>query len=153
MDNITGATNEKGAMREVCKDPHTWIMSFLYIGTFGSFIGYSFAFGQVLTVQFPTHFPKVDPVTHKHVVDAVTGKGVVDAVKVAHLTYLGPLIGSISRPVGGWLADKFGGAKVTFWNFVAMAAFAVIVLQASHHKSLPMFMVGFMGLFFTAGLG
>jgi NNP family nitrate/nitrite transporter-like MFS transporter len=145
MDNITGATNEKGAMREVCKDPHTWVMSFLYIGTFGSFIGFSFAFGQVLTVQFPTHFPKFDPTTH-----AVTG---VDAVKVAHWTYLGPLIGSISRPFGGWLADKLGGAKVTFWNFVAMACFATLALMASQQKSFGLAVFAFSGLFFAAGLG
>ena len=145
MDNISGATNEKGAMREVTKDPHTWIMSFLYIGTFGSFIGFSFAFGQVLTVQFPTHFPKYDPTTH-----AVTG---VDAVKVAHWTYLGPLIGSISRPFGGWLSDKLGGAKVTFWNFVAMAGFATLALIASQQKSFGLAVVAFCGLFFAAGLG
>jgi MFS transporter, NNP family, nitrate/nitrite transporter len=144
MDNITGATNEKGAMREVCKDPHTWIMSFLYIGTFGSFIGFSFAFGQLLTVQFPTHFPKVDPASHKTV---------VDAVKVAHWTYLGPLIGSLSRPVGGFLADRFGGAKVTFWNFVGMALFATLALSASEQKSFSLAIAAFTGLFLTAGLG
>jgi NNP family nitrate/nitrite transporter-like MFS transporter len=144
MDNITGATNEKGAMREVCKDPHTWIMSFLYIGTFGSFIGFSFAFGQVLSVQFPTHFPKVDPVSHK-----VT----VDAVKVAHWTYLGPLVGSLSRPIGGFLADRVGGAIVTFWNFVLMAGCGTLVLVASHDKSLGLFIVGFIGLFVTSGVG
>jgi NNP family nitrate/nitrite transporter-like MFS transporter len=145
MDNITGATNEKGAMREVCKDPHTWVMSFLSIGTFGSFIGFSFAFGQVLTVQFPTHFPKYDPTTH-----AVTG---VDAVKVAHWTYLGPLIGSLSRPFGGRLADRLGGAKVTFWNFVAMAGFATLALIASQQKSFGLAVFAFSGLFFAAGLG
>jgi NNP family nitrate/nitrite transporter-like MFS transporter len=144
MDNITGATNEKGAMREVCRDPHTWIMSFLYIGTFGSFIGFSFAFGQLLTVQFPTHFPKVDPTSHKTV---------VDAVKVAHWTYLGPLIGSLSRPVGGFLADRFGGAKVTFWNFVGMALFATLALTASEQKSFALAIAAFTGLFLTAGLG
>jgi NNP family nitrate/nitrite transporter-like MFS transporter len=153
MDNITGATNEKGAMREVCADPHTWIMSFLYIGTFGSFIGFSFAFGQLLTVQFPSHFPKIDPVTHQAVTDAVTGKGLVDAVKVAHWTYLGPLIGSLSRPIGGFLADRLGGAKVTFWNFVAMAAFAVLALTASEQKSFGLAVAAFTGLFLTSGLG
>jgi NNP family nitrate/nitrite transporter-like MFS transporter len=152
MDNITGATNEKGAMREVCKDRHTWVMSFLYIGTFGSFIGFSFAFGQVLTVQFPTHFPKINP-DGSPAVDPVSGKGLVDAVKVAHWTYLGPLIGSFSRPVGGWLADRFGGALVTFWNFVAMACFATVALTASMQHSFGLAVAGFTGLFFSAGLG
>jgi NNP family nitrate/nitrite transporter-like MFS transporter len=153
MDNITGATNEKGAMREVCKDPHTWIMSFLYIGTFGSFIGFSFAFGQLLTVQFPTHFPKIDPVTHKAVTDAVTHKGLVDAVKVAHWTYLGPLIGSLSRPIGGFLADRFGGAKITFINFLAMGLFSVGALVASEQHSFGLAVAAFTGLFLTSGLG
>ena len=88
-------------MRDVTKDPHTWIMSLLYIGTFGSFIGFGFAFGQVLQVQFADIFPT--------------------PVKAAYLTFIGPLLGSLIRPVGGMLADRLGGARVTFWNFVAMA--------------------------------
>ena len=48
--------NDKRALRDVCRDPHTWIISFLYIGTFGSFIGFGFAFGQVLQNQFAAHF-------------------------------------------------------------------------------------------------
>jgi len=153
MNNIEGATNEKGAMRQVCRDPHTWVMSFLYIGTFGSFIGFSFAFGQVLSVQFPTHFPKFDPVTHKQVFDPITHKAVVDAVKVAHWTYLGPLVGSLARPIGGYLADRFGGALVTFWNFVLMAGAATTVLIASHNGSLALFIIGFVFLFATSGAG
>src|SRR6266496_621246 len=78
MDNISHVKNDKRAMRDVCRDPHTWIMSFLYIGTFGSFIGFGFAFGQVLQNQFPSHF-------------YASGKHVVDPVKVAYLTFLGPL--------------------------------------------------------------
>src|SRR6266498_3940336 len=96
MDNIAHVRNEKRAMREVCRDPHTWIISFLYIGTFGSFIGYGFAFGQVLQNQFPSHF---------WASGLVKGKHVVDPVQVAYLTFLGPLVGSLIRPVGGWLAD------------------------------------------------
>jgi len=153
MDNIVGATNEKGAMREACKDSHTWVMAFLYIGTFGSFIGFSFAFGQVLTVQFPTHFPKIDPVTHQVVLNPATHKVVVDAVKVAHYTFLGPLLGSIARPLGGLMADRFGGAYVTFWNFVLMAFFGFTLLTASDLDSLGLFFFGFAGLFITSGIG
>ncbi|MBA3742628.1 MFS transporter [Sporichthya sp.] len=133
MDNITHATNEKGAMREVCKDSQTWIMSFLYIGTFGSFIGFGFAFGQVLLTQFPADFPTPR-----------------DA---AEITFIGALIGSIARPIGGMLADKLGGALVTFWNFVGMASFAAIVYVASTQDSLTMFLFGFVGLFITSGIG
>ena len=133
MDNITNATNEKRAMREVTKDPHTWIMSFLYIGTFGSFIGFGFAFGQVLLVQFPEQYDT--------------------PIKAAQMTFLGPLIGSIARPVGGFMADRFGGSLMTFWNFVTMAAFAIVVLVASKQHSLGLFLVGFIGLFVTSGFG
>jgi len=138
MDNIAHVRNERRAMRSASRDPHTWIISFLYIGTFGSFIGYSFAFGQVLQSQFGTHF--------------LTG-GKVDPVKVACLTFLGPLVGSLARPAGGWLADRVGGARTTFWNFLAMAAAAFVVLIASGQKSLPLFYVGFIALFALSGLG
>jgi NNP family nitrate/nitrite transporter-like MFS transporter len=133
MDNLRHMNNAKRAMRDVCKDAHTWIMSVLYIGTFGSFIGFGFAFGQVLQVQFKAEFDT--------------------PIKAAYLTFLGPLLGSLIRPVGGWAADRLGGAKVTFWNFVAMAAAAVVVLAASLQKSLPMFISGFILLFVFSGVG
>ncbi|MDQ1723747.1 MAG: transporter, family, nitrate/nitrite transporter [Frankiaceae bacterium] len=133
MDNLAAAKNAKHAMRDVSKDPHTWVMSLLYIGTFGSFIGFGFAFGQVLTVQFKADFDT--------------------PLKAAYLTFLGPLLGSLIRPVGGMLADKIGGAKVTFWNFIAMAAAATLVLVASLNKSLGLFVTGFVLLFVFSGLG
>ncbi|MFF5261272.1 nitrate/nitrite transporter [Actinomadura viridis] len=133
MDNLSQARNDKRAMREVSRDSHTWIMSVLYIGTFGSFIGFGFAFGQVLQVQFKAEFDT--------------------PIKAACLTFLGPLLGSLIRPVGGWLADRLGGARVTFWNFVAMAAAAAVVLAASLQASLPMFLTGFILLFVFSGIG
>ena len=78
MDNLTVVRNEKHAMRDVCRDPHTWVMSALYVGTFGSFIGFGFAFGQVLSTQFPSHFWGAA---------LVNGKHVVDPVQVAYLTF------------------------------------------------------------------
>jgi NNP family nitrate/nitrite transporter-like MFS transporter len=77
----------------------------------------------------------------------------VDPVKVAYLTFLGPLIGSLIRPVGGRLADRFGGALTTFVNFALMTAAGVLVLVASVEKSLPLFMVGFIALFVFSGVG
>ena len=133
MDNLTHATNEKRAMRDVCRDPHTAVMSFLYIGTFGSFIGFSFAFGQVLLVQFAATFDT--------------------PVKAASLTFLGPLVGSLIRPVGGRLADRFGGARVTILTFAAMAAGAALVLLASRQASLALFVAGFIALFALSGVG
>jgi NNP family nitrate/nitrite transporter-like MFS transporter len=133
MDNLSQARNEKRGMRDVLREPHTWIMSLLYIGTFGSFIGFGFAFGQVLQVQFAGDFET--------------------PVKAAYLTFLGPLLGSLVRPVGGALADRLGGARVTFVNFIAMALGAGIVLLASQLRSLPLYLVGFVALFVFSGLG
>ncbi|GIE78225.1 MFS transporter [Actinoplanes philippinensis] len=133
MDNLTQARNEKRGMRDAAKEGHTWIMSVLYIGTFGSFIGFGFAFGQVLQVQFADTFNT--------------------PVKAAYLTFIGPLLGSLIRPFGGALADRFGGSKVTFINFIAMAAGASIVLFAAQQRSLPLYLVGFITLFILSGLG
>ncbi|HEY5882606.1 MAG TPA: nitrate/nitrite transporter [Nakamurella sp.] len=133
MNNLTEMRNAKRAMRDVAKDSHTWTISLLYIGTFGSFIGFSFAFGQVLQVQFADTFST--------------------PVKAAYLTFIGPLIGSLIRPVGGILADKLGGAKVSFVNFVAMALGAIVVLAASLMQSLPLYLIGFIMLFTFSGLG
>ncbi|UWE08228.1 nitrate/nitrite transporter [Actinacidiphila bryophytorum] len=130
MDNLTSVKNDTGAAIDAAKDPHTWIMSVLYIGTFGSFIGYSFAFGLVLQNQFgrtPLH--------------------------AAYLTFIGPLLGSLVRPLGGRLADRFGGGRITLWNFLAMAAATGVVVAASEQKSLGLFLPGFIALFALSGLG
>jgi MFS transporter, NNP family, nitrate/nitrite transporter len=133
MDNLTVATNDERAMRDVIREPHTWGMCFLYIGTFGSFVGFSFAFGQVLQVQFAETFST--------------------PVKAAYLTFLGPLIGSMMRPVGGRVADRIGAPKVTFWTFVAMVAGAAIVVAASVTETLGLFLLGFLLLFILSGFG
>jgi len=133
MDNLSQARNEKKAVRAATREPHTWIMSLLYIGTFGSFIGFGFAFGQVLQVQFHTEFST--------------------PVKAAYLTFLGPLLGSLVRPIGGALADRLGGAKVTFVNFILMALGAGTVLVAAQQLSLPLYIVGFIALFVFSGIG
>ncbi|WP_324784148.1 nitrate/nitrite transporter [Streptomyces sp. H51] len=130
MDNIENVRNDTGAARDAAKDPHTWIMSFLYIGTFGSFIGYSFAFGQVLTNQF--------------------GRTPLQA---AYVTFIGPLLGSLIRPVGGRLADRYGGARITLYNFVAMGAATAVLIVASTEKSPALFTVAFVVLFVLTGLG
>ncbi|GAA3606766.1 nitrate/nitrite transporter [Microlunatus ginsengisoli] len=133
MNNLTHAHNAKGAIREVMRHRQTWLISLLYIGTFGSFIGFSFAFGQVLLVQFPEQFP--------------------NPAKAAAITFLGPLLGSLIRPVGGSLADRYRGSVVSFWNFIAMALGAAIVLAASQLHSLPTYVLGFVLLFVFSGLG
>ncbi|MEU6195052.1 nitrate/nitrite transporter [Streptomyces sp. NPDC047061] len=130
MDNLATVKNDTGAAIDAAKDGHTWIMSFLYVGTFGSFIGYAFAFGQVLQVQF--------------------GR---TPLQSAYLTFIGPLLGSLIRPVGGWLADRYGGARITLWNYVGMAAATALLVVASIQKSLPLFVTFFVVLFVLSGLG
>ncbi|ARP70487.1 NarK/NasA family nitrate transporter [Streptomyces pluripotens] len=130
MDNLAPVRNDTGAAKEAVSDSHTWIMSFLYIGTFGSFIGYSFAFGLVLQSQF--------------------GRTPLQA---ASLTFIGPLLGSLIRPVGGQLADRLGGAKITLWNFGLMAVASAVIVLASVQKSLPLFIGGFIALFVLTGVG
>lgn len=130
MDNIASVRNDTGAAKLALRDRDTAIMSFLYIGTFGSFIGYSFAFGLVLQSTF--------------------GRTPLQAAAV---TFIGPLIGSLIRPVGGWLSDRVGGGLVSMWNFVAMALCTLVCIAASGMDSLLMFVIGFIGLFFFSGIG
>ncbi|WP_405362670.1 MFS transporter [Kitasatospora sp. NBC_00085] len=134
MDNLAAPPRGQArALREVARDPYGWAVSTLYIGTFGSFIGFGFAFGQVLQVQFHDRFDT--------------------PVKAAALTFLGPLLGSLLRPVGGRLADRWGGAVVTLVTFVAMGAGTAVVLAASRAHSLPLFLSGFIALFVLSGIG
>ncbi|MFF9273544.1 nitrate/nitrite transporter [Streptomyces griseosporeus] len=130
MDNLENVKNDTGAAKDAARDGHTWIMALLYIGTFGSFIGYSFAFGQVLTNQF--------------------GRTPLQA---AYVTFIGPLLGSLIRPLGGWLADRWGGARITLYNYVAMGAATAVLIAASMQKSLTLFTVAFVVLFVLTGLG
>jgi MFS transporter, NNP family, nitrate/nitrite transporter len=127
MNNLTSARSTFKDQLAIVGRKHTWIMSYIYIGTFGSFIGYSAAFPLLIKTQFPS-------------------------VSVA-IAFLGPLVGSLSRPLGGWLADKIGGAKVTFWNFIAMGAATVGVIYFVDIKNFAGFLAMFLILFVTTGIG
>ena len=107
MNNLTGAKSSPREQMQVVQVQHTWVMSFLYVGTFGSFIGYSAAMPLLIKLNF---WNQPDP--------TVPGIG----INFAYYAFLGALVGSIARPFGGWLADKYGGARVTLWTFVAMIA-------------------------------
>ncbi|MGH7001178.1 MAG: MFS transporter, partial [Stellaceae bacterium] len=127
MNNLTDARSTFKDALVIVRRKHTWVMSWLYIGTFGSFIGYSAAFPLLLKTQFP-------------------------AITVG-IAFLGPLVGSVARPLGGLLADKVGGARVTFWNFVAMGAATIGVMHSVDIKSFSGFLVMFLILFVTTGVG
>ncbi|WP_369217778.1 MFS transporter, partial [Streptomyces flavofungini] len=130
MDSISSVRNDTGAAKAAVRQGHTWVMALLYVGSFGSFIGYSFAFGLVLQTQF--------------------GRTPLEA---AQLTFVGPLLGSLIRPVGGRLADRYGGARITLANFLAMGAATGVVVIASERESLPLFVGAFVALFVLTGLG
>ncbi|MFC4565469.1 MFS transporter [Nocardiopsis mangrovi] len=130
MDNLSGARADIGAQLAAARDRDFWIMSFLYIGTFGSFIGFGFAFGLLLQNQFDR-----------------------TPLEAAAVTFIGPLLGSLVRPLGGLLADRLGGAKVTLWNFAAMAAGTGVIILASTQDSLALFTAGFITLFLLTGVG
>ncbi len=109
-----------------------WIMCWLYTGTFGSFIGYSAGFPLLAKTQFPE----------------------VDSLQYV---FLGPLVGALSRAATGWVSDKYGGARVTFWTFVLMIAAVAGVLYFLATKDQPGafwgFFAMFMVLFFATGIG
>jgi NNP family nitrate/nitrite transporter-like MFS transporter len=127
MNNLTSARSTFKDQLAIVGRKHTWVMSYIYIGTFGSFIGYSAAFPLLIKTQFP-------------------------AVTVA-IAFLGPLVGSLSRPLGGLLADKIGGAKVTFWNFILMGAATIGVMYFVDIKGFAGFLAMFLILFVATGIG
>ncbi len=127
MDNLSNAKSDYRSYAVAAKHPHTWIISFLYIGTFGSFIGYSASFPLILK----STFPEVS----------------------LNIAYLGALVGSLSRPLGGMLADKIGGALVTIGSYFAMAAGALAAVFALQQKSFGMFVASFLVLFVASGIG
>ena len=135
MNDLAVARTPLKAQFATVKRRHTWIMSLLYIGTFGSFLGYSAAFPLVLKLQFP---------------DAPTAHFGAAALTLA---FTGPLIGSLARPLGGWLSDVVGGARVTAGCFVVMGMGSIGVITSVRAGSLPMFLTSFWVLFAAAGAG
>lgn len=126
---------------------HTWVMTVIYTMTFGSFIGYSAAFPKLIQDIF-----------------SVLPDGSVNphAPNPFHYAWLGPLVGSVARPAGGWLSDKVkSGSKVTQWTTVVMILAALgaawFIMQAQNSPTperyfLP-FLLTFLLLFITTGIG
>ncbi|MBE2099101.1 NarK family nitrate/nitrite MFS transporter [Klebsiella pneumoniae] len=131
MNDIAGSKASIRDQLPVLKRPHMWLLSLLYLATFGSFIGFSAGFAMLAKTQFPT----------------------VDILKLA---FFGPFIGALARSFGGIISDRLGGVRVTLVNFVLMALFTgllFLTLPGSGSGSFLAFYVVFMGLFLTAGLG
>ncbi|NLU81956.1 nitrate/nitrite transporter [Rhodococcus sp. HNM0569] len=147
MDNLENQTADLSAMGKALRFRESWILSFLYIGTFGSFIGFSFAFGQVLQINF-----------------LASGSTAAQAsLQAAQIAFLGPLLGSISRPLGGKLADRIGGGAITMYTFVGMALAAGVLVAAGTVDDsstgattglvMTVFVLGFIALFLLSGIG
>jgi NNP family nitrate/nitrite transporter-like MFS transporter len=146
MDNLQDYRIEMSTMRAVLSERHTWVIALLYIGTFGSFIGFSFAFGQVLQMNF-----------------VASGQNTAQAsLHAAQIAFLGPLLGSLSRVYGGKLADRIGGGRVTLAVFCSMILAAGILVSASTFGShagrvsaatMVGYVIGFVALFVLSGIG
>jgi NNP family nitrate/nitrite transporter-like MFS transporter len=142
MNDLAEAKASVAEQAVIFRRKDNWLMCLLYLGTFGSFIGYAAGFPLLIKSQFPG----VNPLAY---------------------AWLGPLVGAVVRPFGGWLADKLGGARVTLWNFIVMACAVCGVLfflpkgEASAFAlpwgpaagSFAGFFVSFLVLFFTTGIG
>ncbi|MGD1205455.1 MFS transporter [Mycobacterium seoulense] len=145
MDNV-GHGTELTTMRAILFERDTYVISLLYICTFGSWIGFSFAFGQVMQVNF-----LADGESAKHA-----------ALHAAQVAFIGPLLGSLARIYGGRLADRKGGSGVTLGVLAGMtlsAGLLVVISTIDDHNaadrsaSMVGYVVAFMVLFILSGMG
>ncbi|EDR9321798.1 NarK family nitrate/nitrite MFS transporter [Salmonella enterica subsp. enterica serovar Hartford] len=131
MNDIGSSKASVVSQLPVLKRLHLWLLSLLYLATFGSFIGFSAGFAMLAKTQFPD-------------------------VNILQLAFFGPFIGALARSAGGVISDKFGGVRVTLINFIFMALFTALLfltLPGSGAGSFSALYLVFMGLFLTAGLG
>ncbi|KQU31263.1 MFS transporter [Rhodococcus sp. Leaf225] len=155
MDNLDNLETNGRSMIDVLRFSDSWWIAFLYIGTFGSFIGYSFAFGQILQINFLAGLADGGAVT-----PAMQAQASLHAAQIA---FIGPLLGSLSRPIGGKFADRVGGGRITMYTFVAMIFSAGILVAtsmtddatagAATGSMMVFYVVGFILLFVLSGLG
>ncbi|WES65760.1 MFS transporter [Microbacter sp. GSS18] len=135
MDNLSNAKADITASLAALKEPHLWIMSVLYIGTFGSFIGFAGVFPKLIADQFPEF-----------------STFAVGSASVS-LAFMGALVGSLARPYGGRLADRFGGTQITIASFAVMALGALAVIWTLPLGSFWLFLGLFLVLFTASGVG
>ena len=135
MNNLSSAKADFAASAAAVREPHMWILALLYIGTFGSFIGFAGVFPKLIADLFPTF-------SSFH----------VGAASLT-LAFLGALVGSLARPFGGRLADRFGGAKVTVFAFGVMALGALAVVWTLPVGNFWLFLGTFLLIFVATGVG
>ncbi|WP_052273788.1 MFS transporter [Arthrobacter sp. L77] len=135
MDNLSSARSDLAGSLAAVREPHLWVMALLYIGTFGSFIGFAGVFPKLIVDSFPAFSTiAMGPAT-------------------LSLAFLGPLVGSLARPFGGRLADRFGGAVITVCAFAVMAAISLAVVWTLPLADFWLFLGLFLVLFAAAGAG
>jgi MFS transporter, NNP family, nitrate/nitrite transporter len=129
MNNLPLEKPKLSQQMQVFKRKHMYLITILYIRSFGSFIGYSAAFPLLLKGQFPE-------------------------VNALQIVFIGPLLGALGRPIGGYLADKFGGAKVSLIDIgimiIGVAGVLIFISPAS--TSFIGFFLSFLLLFLTGGI-
>ncbi|SAK81496.1 nitrite extrusion protein [Caballeronia hypogeia] len=132
MNDIADAKASFAEQAVIFRRKHNWLMCLLYIGTFGSFIGFSAGLALLTKAEFPS----VNPTAY---------------------AFLGPLAGALTRPIGGWVSDRLGGARVTLWTFIAMMAAVFGVMTCLPHEgtdgSFAGFLAMFIALFALTGIG
>jgi NNP family nitrate/nitrite transporter-like MFS transporter len=135
MDNLSAAKADIAASLAALKEPHLWILAVLYIGTFGSFIGFAGVFPKLLADTFPDF------------------RGFTIGTATVTLAFLGALVGSLARPYGGKLADRFGGTVITIGAFTAMGLGILSVILTLPLQNFAIFLLCFLVLFAAAGIG
>ena len=137
MDSLTQARSDKTSYIASLGNPQTWFLSVLYIGTFGSFIGFSFAMPLVIKNTFPQFL-----LGHPFIANYLAGLG-----------FVGALVGSVARPLGGWLSDRLDGSRITLAVFAMMAAFTGAAILGVRQRSFPMFFASYLLIFLLSGIG
>ncbi|MDU2066128.1 MAG: MFS transporter, partial [Sporomusaceae bacterium] len=127
MNNLETAKASVKEQLVIFQNKHTFIMSFIYTMAFGSFIGYAAVFPLLIKIQF-------------------TG---IDPLKYA---FLGPLVGALFRPIGGWASDRLGGAKVTFWSIAVMIGATFAIIYFMHIENFLLFFLTALLLFVMTGI-
>jgi len=128
MNDLATARASFAEQAVIFRRKHNWLMCLLYVGTFGSFIGFSAAFPLLAQKQFPE-------------------------VNVLAYAFLGPLVSAVTRAATGWVSDKYGGGRVTLAVFAAMALATFGVIAALEAQSWPAFFGLFLFIFFCTGVG
>jgi len=128
MDDLPAPGVGMAEQAQLFRHRHSWLISWLYLGSFGSFIGFAAACPLLLRSQFP------------------------ELQAAQQLAWLGPLLGALARPLGGWLADDFGGARVSLICFGALALGVMGLLVGLDGGGAPLTVASFVLIFIAAGI-